>query len=367
MPNPMEVVAAKSAEDHPHDEVPYFIAAENGWWKNMPTLFGVAQTKMPVAEKPPGLIELQASYVLNERKLPVWVLDQAHDFFKFIWDKQKTEASVYILYNRSTEEFKLFCPEQYVSMGGVNHKLDREKLPDGFTPVGTIHSHCNFSAYHSGTDKADMAKMPGIHITIGHVDDDTPEMVFALSMGHAQFDVDPEDIVDYEQKVNKHGYNTMPPYWEHFVKEGNAPWGNTGTHTSHTSHAHNTSHKPSGGYSYKPGYYNSNNGWYGRNLANRWDQQAWGGDEDDEWEQIPLLPHESSMDERFDFEDKPEDPFKEYEKIVQAGIDEIQDITAFLNSWGFHVGFSITYDMNRANEQLAAYEERQAMDGAPTP
>lgn len=361
---PMELVLPKALEDAPHEEVPYFFITKEGWYKNLPTLFGIAQVEAEAP--PPGLEEWKPTFLLNDIKLPAWVLRQAHDFFRHIWNKFHAESSVYILYNRREKEFKLFAPEQYVSMTSVNHKLDRDKLPAGFTPVGTIHSHCNFSAFHSGTDTADMAKMPGLHITIGHVDRDDPEMVFALSIGEQAFNVERASIVDEVITVNKYGYDTMPPFWENFVHTGSAPWGNTGTTSSHTSFGVTKKYNPP--QSSAPTRYKSP-------LEHRWDQQAWGMDDDD-WLQLSLLPEPKSSDDR-DYErpeftsalDNPQsdDPFERYKTIVETSTYELDDLVYWLNQWGFHVQYTIIHDSNRAHAQKLAFEAREMMDDSTTP
>jgi hypothetical protein len=199
-----------------------------------------------------------------------------------------------------------------------------------------------------------MAKMPGLHITIGHVERDEPEMVFALSVGEQSFDVKRESIIDEDITVNKFGYDTMPPYWPKFVKRGSAPWGATGTTTSHTW----TRTANGGGWRKsqpkKPTYHRENT-----NLADRWDQQAWGWGED-----LALLPE---LDTPSSDTYKTNDPFSEHADIVEMATEQMQDITAWLNSYGFSVGYNLTYNVDRAEKQLAIYNERMSQDDAPTP
>ena len=368
----MDIIIPKDKDDAPHDPVPYFFGAKDGWWKNVPTLFGVAQTQME--DGPPGLLEWKPTFLLNDTKIPAWILSQAHDFFKTIWDKQNTESSVYILYNRSESEFKLFAPEQYVTGASVNHKLDREELPAGFTPVGTIHSHCNFSAFHSGTDTNDMAKLPGLHITIGHVEREEPEMVFALSLGEQSFDVKRAAIIDESLTENRHGYNTMPPFWPKFVHQGSAPWGNSGVTASHASHKTYKKYKHSDSchcYTCQPPVHSIAPSILrpGQQLINRWNQQAWGMNDDD----YSWGDSESSTDKRTTYYEGDDalaedpDPFKRYEDIVEKATEDIDELVAWLNAWGFAVQYALTYDKEQATKQDNAYRERMMQDASPTP
>ncbi len=373
---PMDIIIPESLEDAPHDAVPYFIGAKDGWWKNIPTLFGVAQTQM--AEGPPQLIEWKPTFLLNEVKLPGWVLLQAHDFFRTIFDKQTTESSVYILYNRVDKEFKLFAPEQYVGLSSVNHKLDREKLPKGFTPVGTIHSHCNFGAFHSGTDTNDMSKMPGLHITIGHVDHDDPEMVFALSMGDQSFDIARDGIIDESQVKNKFGYDTMPPFWPNFVHTGTAPWGTNGQIADHVNHKVWKKYLPPSldshvgfdmagrGAGHLLPYESSVATSASSQLMKNWDQRAWNWETD---------PGELSTDDRQWYDAGTEgeyegddahgsdpDPFKRYSDIVEQACDEMDELVSWLNAWGFVTSYNLTYNRTKATEQDNALREKRMSD-----
>lgn len=361
--NPMEIVIPKTKDDTPHETVPYFFGAKDGWWKNVPTLFGVAQTQME--DGPPGLMEATPTFLLNDLKVPAWVLSQAHDFFRTIWEKEKAESSVYILYSRTGAEFKLYAPEQYVTGASVNHKLDRDELPAGFTPVGTIHSHCNFSAFHSGTDTNDMAKMPGLHITIGHVERAVPEMVFALSMGEQAFDIKRNAIIDEEDTKNRHGYNTMPPFWPKFVHKGTAPWGNTGVTASHTSHKKYTPTKYSGGQQ-KIGHgkgFSPSGLSQSSELMHRWDQQAWN------WDGDYIEKDVYTSDDRYPYKEKPDekDPFKRYEDVVEQACDEMDELVSWLNAWGFAVSYNLTYDKKKASDQDTAFREKRMQNYAPTP
>jgi hypothetical protein len=217
--NPLDNFIPTPEAPPPFETVPYYIATRKGWMTNMPTLFGIAQTSLKGDN--PTLPETPTRFELNDRKFPEYLLKQAHSFFRAVWNKQRTESSLYITYHRERDQFNLWCPEQYVSLTSVNHKLD--PLKGGWTVAGTIHSHCNFGAFHSGTDKHDMEGTPGLHITIGHVDRDEPEYALALSLGDHKFDVEYADII--EPLPPGHSRNEQhPSHWLGFVKTGTAPW-----------------------------------------------------------------------------------------------------------------------------------------------
>lgn len=120
-------------------------------------------------------------------------------YFQWIYDTHKTEAAVLLLVNNNLKLWKPFFVLQ-ASGGGasvtyvqpstestseahraINHNPKVKEIQDeiieeynklynqGWRIFGTIHSHCNFNAFHSGVDDADEKEFDGLHITIGNV------------------------------------------------------------------------------------------------------------------------------------------------------------------------------------------------------
>lgn len=107
------------------------------------------------------------------------VLDQALAFFRFVFETNHSEAALLLAIDEA-RDYHLYCPEQEVDYTGVDWK-DTVLLADDHYLIGSIHSHCDFSAFHSGTDTGDAAKNDGLHITLGKVDEDTPEIDVMIS------------------------------------------------------------------------------------------------------------------------------------------------------------------------------------------
>jgi hypothetical protein len=122
-----------------------------------------------------GLGFLEASCRLRMAKISALTAARALTFFRKVFASYRSEAEVMLLYNDKERQYDLYCPEQRVTGGHVDYKLgdDYQKflqtLGKDWKSVGTIHSHCDFSAFHSGTDVDDEANQDGIHITFGHV------------------------------------------------------------------------------------------------------------------------------------------------------------------------------------------------------
>ena len=177
------------------DELPeegfYHVVAKGGIYHSKDTPIIKSLTSVPDI---PGLGEMGPSVKLRMPKLPSLITAQALEFFRQVFSDYKAEAEVMLLYNRERREYALWCPEQTVSGGGVDYKMEQALIdtPDDWTWVGTIHSHCDFGAFHSGTDTHDEKNEDGIHITIGHVNSRYCSMCSSIVVNGNRWQTPPE-------------------------------------------------------------------------------------------------------------------------------------------------------------------------------
>lgn len=66
-----------------------------------------------------------------------------------------------------TGEYAIKCPKQYGSGASVHSVDNLDCMPEGYTMIGTIHTHPNMSAFWSGTDMNDQKDKYGIHFVFG--------------------------------------------------------------------------------------------------------------------------------------------------------------------------------------------------------
>lgn len=123
---------------------------------------------------------------LNLPKLPPDIIHRAHRFFANVFKTYKAEAAVVIHYNSETKTYYLHCPQQIV-WSCVQYNL--EDRFENYQLVGTIHSHCDFDAYHSATDVHDEEDQDGLHITLGHVNSRNFSASASLVINGQRFDV----------------------------------------------------------------------------------------------------------------------------------------------------------------------------------
>lgn len=79
----------------------------------------------------------------------------------------------------------------------------------GYRIYGTIHSHCDFAAFHSGTDDHDEIGFDGLHITVGNVNSNWSFSLRFMLQGSEQkvtlediFNTSEEEIVEGIENVN---------------------------------------------------------------------------------------------------------------------------------------------------------------------
>jgi len=141
---------------------------------------------------------------INIPKIPYETFHKIHEFFKEIYRKYNSEVAILLWYNFSTDKWEVEVPKQTVTGATVNYKREEKitsKLEtEGYLCVGTIHSHCEMSAFHSGTDDEDEYQFDGLHITIGRVISN-PEYAQRYIIKNAAYKIENiNDVVDMPEQ-----------------------------------------------------------------------------------------------------------------------------------------------------------------------
>ena len=98
-------------------------------------------------------------------------------FFRWSQVNHKSEAQVRLFVHAEHGWLAWAFPQE----GGTSlstKEIDNEAaktqranlIPPGYVAFGTVHHHCNISAFQSGTDRNDEEKVDGLHITIGDME-----------------------------------------------------------------------------------------------------------------------------------------------------------------------------------------------------
>jgi hypothetical protein len=157
-----------AGEDVPHEGT-FYLVAGNGFFLHKD--LGCFKQLVPV-EDIPVLPEITVGDAVCELPpIPGSLVYKTKKFFEEVFSLHQSEACVIVHYNKFTNDFFLEIPDQRVTPAGVNYHRVGE-VREGYLPVGTIHSHCDFHAFHSGVDDADEASFDGLHCTFGHNNQD---------------------------------------------------------------------------------------------------------------------------------------------------------------------------------------------------
>ncbi len=174
-PGLFELVPAPA--DHkelPEPASPYYVVDQEGFLVNKQTRLGPVLVRVENGPKTLPKYDFNGSFTERIPPFPAELMSQVHGFFAHTLKTHKSEAMV-LLFLNDEDKWSIEVPPQKVSHTSIAYDLTDYPLPADAKLVGTIHSHCDFSAFHSGTDETDAAKHDGVHITIGHVDKDTAE------------------------------------------------------------------------------------------------------------------------------------------------------------------------------------------------
>lgn len=213
---------------------PYFVMMRDGPWVHKNLLFArvmVPVKEIPTLQPPPDKAK---GYLWAREDIPLFpwrLLNEAWAFFRWAWDERKAEAEVDIVWEPEGRErrtarqgfddggFRLFVPPQTAQAGGV--KLIRHEQHYRGDLVGTIHSHCNGGAYHSGTDTHDAEGHDGLHMTIGRVSANKPEIDVMVAANGVLWNKLP--IADYTGHKDRWDKKIgFPEWWKTFHNHAEA-------------------------------------------------------------------------------------------------------------------------------------------------
>jgi len=174
----------------PSDDICYIVAKEGVFLKKK---MGIMESIAPVSNIS-ILKSVETAAKMHIKKIPGGQFARVIAFFKEVYAKFRGEAIVLLFYDEDKKTYKIIPPHQKVS--GAACDYNKAITIDGMKMIGTIHSHANMSAFHSGTDDKDEEHFDGLHITVGNVSSDDVSITASIVANGHRFVVQPEEYVE---------------------------------------------------------------------------------------------------------------------------------------------------------------------------
>lgn len=176
--------------DIPNDDICYIVAKEGVFLKKK---VGIMESIAPV-DNISILESVDSMARMNIKKIPGGQFARVIAFFRAVYAEYYGEAIVLLFYDEEKRVYKIVPPHQKVTAAACDY--NKGITIDSMQMIGTIHSHANMSAFHSGTDDSDEEHFDGLHITIGNMKDEDVSITASIVANGHRFVINPEDYVE---------------------------------------------------------------------------------------------------------------------------------------------------------------------------
>jgi PRTRC genetic system protein A len=242
-------VYLKTDRDMPwpkQDKVFYLLASDGLYICRNHEFFS---SSVPASQGPAELAPHQKSLRIRYPKVPQALFEQVIGFFDHMAATHGAEAAVLLVWNRESRCVQVLVPEQrntvslswrgYAHPVGLHYEIPTP-LANHLALLGDIHSHADEAAYSSWTDRSDETHRPGLHIVVGRLYQEPPEIHVEATVDGHRFRVQSEYVIEGYQRRQK----KVSPRWLDKVQvetlsnsrgsgsyrtSGQADWGSQGT------------------------------------------------------------------------------------------------------------------------------------------
>jgi hypothetical protein len=149
-------------------------------------------------DKIPTLDEMKSEVMLIGARIPYSIIVEAARFFRAVFAKYQSEAMAFLVLEQNT--WQIIPVRQEVAGLSVSYENSLHK--EGKRASGTIHSHCNMGASFSGIDDGDDQHADGIHITLGKIMEELPDIACSVVVNGNRFNVSPEFLISDLPSMN---------------------------------------------------------------------------------------------------------------------------------------------------------------------
>jgi hypothetical protein len=213
----------------PEDERFFYLVARNGLFLCRNHDF--FRSCVPARGGPGDLSEQRTFLQLAFPAIPRRLFERIVGFFHRIAELHGAEASVLLAWDSAAACVRLVVPSQTAvvgrSEGGgrqpIGLRYTPPAFPSGWIPFGDVHSHAWYEAYSSQTDVEDETYSAGLHVVVGRIDREPPEVHVEAVVDGTRFRVDPKHVIEgYERRDRG-----VPEAWIERVRVEYQPYGST--------------------------------------------------------------------------------------------------------------------------------------------
>ena len=216
------------------------------------------RSSVPVTRWPSELTSHQPFASFDFPKIPQRLFEQIVGFFSVVGDRFSAEAAVLLAWNKKTSAVELIVPDQCAVVGtnyrGDNYPLTVEYDVPSLCPdvmlFGDVHSHVDGFAYSSAMDVQDEVHRPGLHIVVGRINREPPDLHVELTVDGTRFNVrNVEEVIEgYEKRrceevpaewLQRHTVKSQKP---HFYSAPKVPYSSGSSYSTGTSYSSGSSY-----------------------------------------------------------------------------------------------------------------------------
>jgi len=159
------------------------------------------------AKRAPSELAAHGKHIrLNYPKLPRLLFEQVVGFFERIADLHSAEAAALIVHDTRSGEVGVLIPDQVATVSRswwsqhlypLDVRYEVPDLPPHLVPIGDIHCHVDGPAYASYTDVQDEVHRPGVHMVVGRIHREPPELHIEVTVdGHRFLVEDHRQVIE---------------------------------------------------------------------------------------------------------------------------------------------------------------------------
>jgi hypothetical protein len=189
----------------------YYVIASNGIFRCRNHKFFKSCVKV---DNPPAELGEQNTYLkLGFPKISKSDMELVISFFLAIAESCDGEAGVLLYWDEKEQKVLVYCPTQKSNGLSLKYDFPLDLDPKRYSIFGTIHSHVDIEAHHSGTDDKDEEFFPGVHIIVGRVRSKKPHITAMAVADGQRFDIEDTDYVIEGYDDDNKNVEIVPQGW----------------------------------------------------------------------------------------------------------------------------------------------------------